>query len=226
MSTLGLQEGWAENRPVHFVSAGLTPLTLAGMYVLIRGYDPRGGPLLAARQKQILDSIPGMSGHSALRLVHFVEVPPDLPLDAVTGVQDVLKRALRVRTPGMVVNAPVVPLEAKSPLYPIVPAWHEGMLTGYLDIGPMPIRTGNAYQCIRGIDKTTGNIVPVPGQKLIFDSLPTNPSYSSVRRLHYVRVPEEVEAHTLRSVEQIMERRLAVRPTTMYLNVPIPETRL
>ncbi|TCP55850.1 hypothetical protein EV586_103509 [Tumebacillus sp. BK434] len=223
MSTNFLQEGWAENRPVRFVSAGLTPLTLAGMYVLIRGYDPKGGPLLLARHKQVLDTIPGMSGHSALRLVHFVEVAPDLPVDTVKSVQDVLKRALRVRTPGMVVNAPVVPLEAKSPVYPIVPAWHEGLLAGYLDIGPMPVRTGNAFQCIRGIDKATGKIVPVPGQKLIFDSLPSNPNYSPVRRLHYVRVPEAVEPDALRSVEQIVERRLAVRPTTMFLNAPIPD---
>jgi hypothetical protein len=223
VSTIGVQEGWAENRPVRFVSAGLTPVTLAGMYVLTRGYDPKGGPLLLARHKQVLDTIPGMSGHSALRLVHFVEVPPDLPVDAVRSVQDVLKRALSVRTPGMIVNAPVVPLEAKSTVYPIVPAWHEGMLVGYLDIGPMPIRTGNVYQCIRGIDKSSGKIVPVPGQKLIFDALPSDPSYSPVWRLHYVRVPEGVEADSLRSVKHIRGRKLPVRPTTMFLNAPLPD---
>jgi hypothetical protein len=223
VSTINLQEAWAENRPVRFVTAGLTPLTLSGMYVLIRGYDPKGGPLLLARHKQILDSVPGMSGYSSLRLVHFVEVPADLPVDSVKSVQDVMKRAIRLRTPGMIVNAPVVPLDAKSPVYPIVPAWHEGILVGYLDIGPMPIRTGSVYQCIRGIEKTTGKIVPVPGQKLIFDALPSHPSYSPIWRLHYVRVPDDFEADSLHSAQAIYDRKLPIRPTGMYLNAPIPD---
>lgn len=223
MTTIGLQEGWAENRPVRYVTAGQTPLTLGGMYVLVRGYDPRGGPLLLPRHKQILDSIPGMPGYSALRLVHFVEVPADLPLGSVKSVQDVLKRSLRIRTPGMIVNAPVVPLDSKSTVYPIVPAWHEGMEIGYLDIGPTPIRAGNAYQCIRGIDRATGRIVPVEGQKMIFDALPSNPSYSPIWRLHYVRVPDGIEPDTVRSVQTIRDRKLAIRPTTMTINAPIPD---
>jgi hypothetical protein len=223
VTTIGLQEGWAENRPVRYVTAGTTPLSLGGMFVLIRGYDPRGGPLLLPRHKQILDSIPGMNGYSALRLVHFVEVSADLPVGAVQSVQDVMKKSLRIRTPGMIVNAPVVPLDAKSTVYPIVPAWHEGLEIGYLDIGPTPIRAGNAYQCIRGIDKSTGRIVPFAGQKLIFDALPSSPSYAPVWRLHYVRVPEGIEPDSMRSVQAIRDRRLSIRPTTTFLNAPIPD---
>lgn len=223
MSTIGLLEGWAEGRPVRYVAAGPTPLTLSGMYVLIRGYDPKGGPLLLARHKQILDSVPGMPGYSSLRVVHFVEAPPELPPDSIKSVQDVMRRGLRLRTPGMIVNAPVVPLDAKSPVYPIVPAWHEGQMIGYLDIGPTPIRTGNVYQAIRGIDKTTGKIVPVPGAKLIFDMLPSHPMYSPIWRVHYVRVPEQVDIDKLRNVQHIHEHKLAVRPTTMFLNLPIPD---
>jgi hypothetical protein len=223
VSTIRLLEGWAEKRPIRYVAVGLTPLSVSGMYVLIRGYDPKGGPLLLSRHKQILDAIPGMSSYSPLRLVHFVEVPPDLPVDTVRSVQDVMKRALRLRTPGMVVNAPIVPLEAKSPVYPIVPAWHEGMQVGYLDIGPTPIRAGNVYQCIRGFDKSSGRVVPVEGQKLIFDALPSNPQYSPIWRLHYVRVAEDFEADSLRSAQDIMARRLPIRPTTMFLNLPIPD---
>lgn len=223
MNTIHLLEGWAENRPIRYVATGLTPLTLSGMYVLIRGYDPKGGPLLLSRHKQILDSVPGMNEYSALRLVHFVEVPPDLPVGAIKSVQDVMKRALRLKTPGMIVNAPVVPLDSNSPVYPIVPAWYDGKEVAYLDIGPMPIRTGNVYQCIHGIDKTTGEIVPVAGQKLIFDSLPSNPSYSPVWRMHYVRVPENFEPDSLRGTKAIYDRKLPVRPTEFYLNAPIPD---
>lgn len=223
MSNIGLHEGWAEGRPVRYVGAGLTPLSLSGMYVLIRGYDPKGGPLLLSRHKQVIDTVPGMTEHSALRLVHFVEVPPDLPPDSVKSVQDVMKRALRLRTPGMIVNAPVLPLEAKSPVYPVVPAWHEGQLVGYLDVGPMPIRAGNVYQVIRGIDKQTGKIVPVPGQKLIFDALPSSPQYSPIWRLHYVRVPDDFEVDSLRSVRSILDRKLPIRPTHSFLNAPIPD---
>jgi hypothetical protein len=223
LSTIVLQEGWAENRPVRYVEAGLTPLTLSGMYVLIRGYDPKGGPLLLPRHKQVLDTVPGMPGHSSLRLVHFAEVPADLPVDAMRSVQDVLKLALRLRTPGMIVNAPVAPLDAKSSVFPIVPAWHEGIETGYLDIGPMPIRAGSVYQCIHGIDKATGKIVPAVGQKLIFDSLPSHPSYSPIWRLHYVRVPEGFEGDSLHSVAHIRDRKLPIRPTSTFLNAPIPD---
>ncbi len=223
MSTITWQEGWADHRPVRFVSIGPAPMMLAGMYVLIRGYDPKGGPLLLARHKQILDSVPGMHEYSPLRLVHFVEVSPDLPPDSVRSVQDVIRRALRIRTPGMVVDAPIVPLDASSPAFPIVPAWHQGVLTGYLDIGPMPVRTGNVYQCIRGFDKASGNVLPQFGQKLIFDSLPTHPAYSPVRRLHYVRVPDQLEEDSLRSIEQIVEQRLPIRPTTHLLNLPMTD---
>lgn len=223
MTTIGLQEGWAENRPVRYVSAGLTPLSLAGMFVLVRGYDPKGGPLLLSRHKQILDSVPGMHNHSALRLVHFVEVPPDLPVDAVRSVQDVMKRAIRLRTPGMIVNAPVVPADASSSVYPVVPAWHEGMPVGYLDVGPMPVRAGAAFQLIHGIDKATGKVVPVEGQKLVFDSLPTQPDYSPIWRLHYVRVPAGFQPDSIRSAKAIFEKKLPVRPTTTFLNAPIPD---
>jgi len=223
VSTIGLLEGWAENRPIRYVGAGLTPLSLSGMYVLIRGYDPKGGPLLLSRHKQILDSVPRMNGYSALRIVTFVEVPQDLPLDAIKSVADVMKRGLRLKTPGMVVNAPVVPLDAKSTVYPIVPAWHEGQLVGYLDVGPTPVRAGNVYQCIRGIDKATGKIVPYEGQKLIFDALPSHPMFAPIWRLHYVRVPDDVEPDAIRSVQHIHERKLAIRPTNTFLNAPVPD---
>ncbi|HEU4964086.1 MAG TPA: hypothetical protein VFV52_09595 [Bacilli bacterium] len=223
MTTIGLQEGWAENRPLRYVSAGLTPLSVAGMYVLVRGYDAKGGPLLLSRHKQILDSVPGMHHHSALRLVHFVEVPADLDVDAVRSVQDVMKRAIRIRTPGMIVNAPVVPVDAQSSVYPVVPAWYESIQTGYLDIGPMPVRAGSVFQPIHGIDKSTGKIVPVEGQKLIFDALPSHPNYSPIWRLHYVRVPEGFQPDSLRSVRAIFEKKYPVRPTTTFLNAPIPD---
>lgn len=223
MATIGLLEGFAEGRPVRYVVAGQTPLTLSGMYVLIRGYDAKGGPLLLARHKQILDSVPGMPGYSSLRVVHFVEVPSELPPDAIQSVQDVMRRGLRLRTPGMIVNAPVVPLDAKSPVYPIVPAWHEGQLIGYLDIGPTPIRTGHVYQAIRGIDKTTGKIIPVPDAKLIFDMLPSHPLYAPICRLHYVRIPDDFDVSHLHSVQHLQDHKLSVRPTTMFLNLPIPD---
>jgi len=224
MSTIGLHEGWAENRAVRYVAAGLTPMHLSGIYVLIRGYDPQGGPLLLSRHKQVLDSMPGMKSYSALRLVHFVEVPQGLPVDAVRSVQDVMKRGLRLRTPGMIVNAPVVPLDGQSDVYPVVPAWHEGRQVGYLDIGPLPVRAGNAYQVIYGIDKQSGRIVPVPEQKLIFDALPNNPGYSPIWRLHYVRVPDGFEPNSVQSVATIQQQKLPVRPTTTFLNAPMPDS--
>ncbi|HEX9620907.1 MAG TPA: hypothetical protein VF989_12280 [Polyangiaceae bacterium] len=59
------------------------------------------------------------------------------------------------------------------------------------------------------------------GQRLIFDEVPGDAGYSDFRRIVEVRVTDDYEPNTLRSVDDLIDHELPLEPTDRVVNQPV-----
>jgi hypothetical protein len=102
--------------------------------------------------------------------------------------------------------------------------WYRGIEIRYYDFGPVNTGVADVYWPIHGFGLDS---VPVPlrGQEPVFSTIPGLPSYTSLWRLKYVIVADNVKPNELtsvRAIEQLVARKRAVvRDAGVVLNLPI-----
>jgi hypothetical protein len=103
------------------------------------------------------------------------------------------------------------------------PRWVRGevvyaMPLGVVHVDPEKTRWAKEYVVVYRVEGPDGRPERAPGQYGIYDSRPGDDNYSPIWRYHYVVVPRDYEANTLRSEDDVLKSGHQVIPADMYTN--------
>jgi len=112
--------------------------------------------------------------------------------------------------------------------YELVQGWYQGRATYYYEFGANSPATEDGQQVIpapiyvlvTGFD-AEGNPQPVEGQYNIVDVIPGDEGYSDLWQVNFVTVPDDYEANTITSAEQIFNGGYDITESEVLVNCPI-----
>ena len=225
-----LVSGWYQDRQVQYYDFGTnTPLVgessvqTQPIWVFIHGMNPDGTPDLVEGQHNIIDLVPGEAGYSDLWQVVFVTVPDDYEADSLRSAEEVRDSGYETEVTDMFVNCPVVPagttLEGGEEL---VQGWNDGEEVFYPDFGANPPTVAPIWVFIHGMN-ADGTPDFVEGQHNIIDTVPGDADYTAFWRVNMVTVPEDYEADSLRSAEDVLVAGYEIIETDMVVNCPVTQ---
>lgn len=222
-----LVDGWYRGEAVRYYDFGMNSpvsggtVATAPIWVLITGVDASGMPIFVEGQHNIVDAIPGDTAYSDLWQVQMVTVPEDYAPDSITSAAGIEDAEFEVTVTDMFVNCPVIPagsaLEGGEPL---VQGWYKDQEVFYPDFGANPATALPIFVMITGMD-ASGMPVFVEGQGNIIDSVPIDDGYSAFWQVNMVTVPEDYEANTLKSADDVASSGYDTQQTDMVVNCPV-----
>jgi hypothetical protein len=115
--------------------------------------------------------------------------------------------------------------------FELVQGWYKGRQTFYYDFGENTRATfgggkviqARMYVLITGFDGE-GNAMTIEGQHPIVDVIPGDAGYSDLWQVNYVTVPEDYQANTITSVDEILNRDYELTVPGLLVNCPIVPT--
>ena len=225
---LSLIAGWYKGREVEYYDFGMhTPLTegssvlTAPIYVFITGMDASGNPQFVEGQHNVIAVVPGEEGYSDLWQVMLVTVEDGYEADSAKSVDAVMSGGFEVTETDMFVNCPVVAegttLEGGEEL---VQGWKDGEAVFYPDFGANPPAAVPIWAFITGMD-ASGSPQFLEGQMNIIDSVPDDVGYSAFWRVNLVMAPEDYEANSIKSADEIRAMEYRVEETDLVVNCPV-----
>lgn len=226
-------QGWYQGRATHYYEFGTntaatedrSEVVPAPIYVLVTGFDADGNPMPVEGQNNIVDVIPGDEGYSDLWQVTFVTVPEDYEANAITAAQDLIDAGYEQTVPGVYVNCPIVPAgstlsEGGSDL---VAGWYKGQEVFYFNFEQPTVQTAPIYAFVTGFDENDEPVF-VEGQQNIIDVIPGDENYSSFWDVQMVVVPEDYEANTITSADEVMAAGYEIMSAGLLVNCPVVRT--
>jgi len=225
-----LVQGWNKGEEVVYYDFGMnTPLganlsvATAPIYVFASGTDGDGSPAFVEGQHNIVTVKPGETGYSDLWQVNIVSVDDEYEADSIKSKAEIDAAGLTVTPMELYVNCPIVPegstFEQGEPL---VQGWKDGEAVYYPDFGMNPPVAIPIWVFITGMDGS-GNPIFVDGQMNVIDSVPGDPGYSAFWNVNLVTVPEDYEANTAKSAQDVRDMGFEVRVTDLLVNCPVVE---
>lgn len=226
-----LVQGWYEGDQIFYYDFGAnTPASEDGsevitapIYVLVTGFDEDGNPQVVDGQYNIVDVVPGDEGYSDLWEVIFVTVPEQYEANTITSAQEILDGDYELTVSGVFVNCPIVPAgsELENPEdAPLVTGWYRGEEIVYFDFGPNEPITAPIYAFVTGFD-ADGNPQFVDGQHNVVGVVPGDEGYSAFWYVHLVVVPEEYQAETITSVQEVLDSGYETMQPGLLVNCPV-----
>ncbi len=226
-------QGWYQGRATFYYEFGTnSPATEdrsevvpAPIYALVTGFDEEGNPIPVEGQNNIVDVIPGDEGYSDLWEVTFVTVPEDYEANSITSAQELIDAGYEQTVPGVYVNCPIVPAgstlaEGGSEL---VQGWYKGQEVFYFSFDQPTVQTAPIYAFITGFNENDEPIF-VEGQQNIIDVIPGDEGYSAFWDVQLVVVPEDYEANSITSAEEVMASGYDIMPANLLVNCPVIRT--
>lgn len=115
--------------------------------------------------------------------------------------------------------------------YALVTGWYEQQEVVYYDFGAnthasadgLEVITAPIYVLVTGFDES-GNPQAVEGQYNIIDVVPGDEGYSDLWEVTFVTVPEDYEANTITSAQEILEAGYELTVPGIYVNCPVVPT--
>lgn len=149
----------------------------------------------------------------------------------VLGVVVLVVLLLAALLPGGVLGQGEDVLEAQPRAFELVQGWYQGRETFYYDFGAntMASEGGEAvvtapiWALVTGLDDE-GNPQFVEGQANIIDVLPGQEGYSDLWQVNLVTVPEDYEANTLRSAQEVEDSGYEIQEAGQTVNCPVLRT--
>lgn len=220
--------GWHDGEALQYYDFGANSTLVSHdevlatpVWLIIYGKDETGAPEAVAGQQNVIDAQPGDPNYTDLWDVTFVTVPRDYEPNSLRSAQDIRDAGYPVERTGRFVNCPVVPATTIAQGGErLNQGWDDGERVTYFDFGPNPNTIAPLWMLTYGLDDN-GFPRLVPGQHNIFDSTPDDAQYSAFRRIHLVTVPEEYEADSIRSEDDIVASGYDVTETDTVLNLPV-----
>ena len=168
-----LADAWYRGQRIQYYDFGLADLQPSALYRVRDGDD-------------VISTLPGLPGYSALRLVYDVRVTTGIDPTTLRSHEDVLKLvgrgAARLAVTGAVLNAPVVAagstLEDDPLRRPLRSAWYKGRRVFYFDLGAARAVTMPAAVVTARAGSDRGPGTPGSAQALHVGSVPGAPGYS------------------------------------------------
>ena len=222
--------GWYRGQEVRYYDFGMNTMLAGGttvasapIWAFITGMDADGNPQFVAGQHNIIDVVPDDNGYSDLWEVNLVTVPEDYEAESITSAAEVMESDYEIAKPGLYVNCPVVPrgstLEAGEEL---VQGWYKNEDVFYPDFGMNRPAAIPIWAFITGMD-ASGAPQFVEGQSNIIDSLPGDDEYSAFWLVNLVTVPDDYEANSITSAEEVTASGYEVTETEILVNCPVVE---
>jgi len=185
-TTFELVDSWFAGRPIQYYDFGRDAARPGILYRVRGGSD-------------VVTTLPGLRGYSALRAVYVVEPGPGVDASGLRShvqIDELLRRGLvRLVGPGTVINAPIVPQGSRldrDPLERMVRgAWYQGHRVAYYDLGPVPAVSIPLIVFVSGFDERGG--ILVDGQPSNASAIPGVPGYSDLWQVRFVQVGEGFE---------------------------------
>jgi hypothetical protein len=229
-----LVQGWYEGDQTFYYDFGAhtqasedgSEVITAPIYVLVTGFDEDGNPQVVEGQHNIVDVVPGDEGYSDLWEVTFVTVPEDYEANTITSAQEILDGNYEMTVPGVYVNCPIVPAGSElenAEDAPLVTGWYRGEQIFYFDFGPNEPITAPIYAFVTGFD-TDGNPQFVDGQHNVIGVVPGDEGYSAFWYVNLVVVPEEYQADTITSVQEVLDSDYEMVQPGLLVNCPVVTT--
>lgn len=229
-----LVQGWYEGDQTFYYDFGAhtqasedgSEVVTAPIYVLVTGFDEDGNPQVVEGQHNIVDVVPGDEGYSDLWEVTFVTVPEDYQANTITSAQEILDGDYEMTVPGVYVNCPIVPAGSElenAEDAPLVTGWYRGEEIFYFDFGPNEPITAPIYAFVTGFD-TDGNPQFVDGQHNVIGVVPGDEGYSAFWYVNLVVVPEEYQANTITSVQEVLDSDYETVQPGLLVNCPVVPT--
>lgn len=197
-TTFELVDSWFAGRPIQYYHFGRDAARPAILYRVRGGSD-------------VVTTLPGLEGYSALRAVYLVEPRPGVDAQAVRShaeIEGLVRRGLaRLVGPGTIINAPIVPQGSRLDRDPadrmVRGAWYRGQRVSYYDLGPGPAVSIPLMVFISGVDQN-GEGVPVEGQPSNASAVPGVAGYSDMWQIRFVRVDERFKPGSYRDYERAL----------------------
>lgn len=228
-----LVQGWYQGRETFYYEFGAKSTATedgqqvipAPIYVLVTGFDAEGNAQAVEGQHNIVDVIPGDEGYSDLWQVNFVTVPEDYQANTITSVEEIFNGGYDITESDILVNCPIVPKDSTLAEggASLVQGWYQGQEVYYFDFGQNPITTAPIYAFITGFDDN-GDPVFVEGQSNVVDVIPGDEGYSAFWYVNLVQVPEDYQANTFTSAEQVLASGYDIVQPGLLVNCPIIRT--
>ncbi|HWO87615.1 MAG TPA: hypothetical protein VNL98_00535 [Gemmatimonadales bacterium] len=230
--TFSLTRGWYRGRTIHYYDFGPQAVTISPMFLVVRGFNPDGTPRLVEGQRPIFSSIPGVRGYSAVWQVHFILVGNDYVAntlrDGRSAVALALRGAARMVVPGVFVNCPIVPanstLQDDPERRPLLTGWYKGAEVPFFDFGRAVMAPAPIYAFATGFDGETPLFLRA--QANVVDVVPSGGAeYRDLWDVHFVIVPSDYAAETIRSQDELERERAAgrlrIQRAGMVRNCPV-----
>ena len=153
----------------------------------------------------------------------FVTVPADYEANNITSFEAIEEAGYELTMPGLFVNCPIVPegSELENPDdAPLVTGWYRGEQIVYFDFGPNPPQTAPIYAFVTGFD-AEGNPEFVEGQQNVIGVVPGDEGYSAFWYVNLVVVPEDYEANSLTSVQEVLDAGYEMMQPGLLVNCPV-----
>jgi hypothetical protein len=229
--TFGLTTGWYRGRETLYYDFGAntsstedgSAVIAAPIYALFTSADGELTPVEG--QHNVIDVLPGQEGYSDLWQVFQVVVPDDYEADTVRSLAAIQEAGYEMTETDIYVNCPVVP--AGSTLTeggaPLVQGWYQDQEVFYFDFGANPPITAPIFAFITGFDAEE-NPQFVEGQHNVVDVIPGDPTYSAFWQVNLVQVPDDYEANTIRTAQEVMDSGFEIVEPGLTVNCPILRT--
>jgi len=225
-----LVEGWHRGDDVVYYDFGMqSPLQannvvgVAPIWAFITGMAADGSPQFVEGQHNIVDVVPGDDGYSDLWEVNLVTVPAGYEPDTITSKAELDAAGFALTKPGLFVNCPIVPAGSTLENHEMLTqGWYRGAHVYYPDFGANPPVAIPIWAFITGMD-ASGAPQFVDGQRNVIDSLPEDPGYSALWRVHLVHVPTGYEPNSLRSATDVVAAGYEITVTDLMVNCPVVE---
>lgn len=213
--------GWSGGREVRYVDLGPVSTAIGDAYVPIHGIDAEGNPLPVQGQHVIFDCQPDEPHYSPIWLVHYAVVGKDYQANGIRSEDQILRGGYPVVKSRLTVNCPLFAgVRVQGADIPAKAGWCEGKRLWYLDFGQTTIHPANVYQF--AYCRLPGGLWSwVREQAPVFDSLPGDPNYSSLRRINLVMTTSSYRSNAIRDIESIYRYHLSVQPTAEIRNMPL-----
>lgn len=112
--------------------------------------------------------------------------------------------------------------------YSLVQGWYKGRQTFYYDFGANSMATTDGqsvvpapiYVLVTGFD-ADGNPQGVPDQHNIVDVIPGDPGYSDLWQVTFVTVPEDYQANSITSADDILNGGYDLTVSDIFVNCPV-----
>lgn len=218
-TTFELIDSWYAGRPIRYYHFGRD----TGRPGLL--YRVRGG-------SDVVTSLPGQDGYSALRVVFVVQPASGVEAQALRSHLEIERLArlglARIIGPGTVINAPIVPqgsqLERDPAQRAVRGAWYKGYRVSYYELGPTPAVPIPLMAFISGFDES-GEAVLVDGQPTNASAVPGVPGYSDMWRIRFAQVQERFKPGSYRDYGRALADAQAGRMTLIdpgfLVNCPV-----